>query len=289
MPGRSGKLREALASVVAQTYQFIELVVVEDGGQSADSLLEALRQTGRFTDLTYIPMAKGGRCTAGNAALAAATGQLLCFLDDDDLFYADHLEVLVNAWLNQPDLGAVYALAYEVRTEVISEEPWVYRDVEHSLIHRQVFNRAVLWHHNYLPIQTVLFQRQLFLDHGGFDPGLDSLEDWNLWVRYSLHHDFLLVPKVTSLYRVPDNNAKAVKRQEVLDGYYAQAQARHALLRREMSPPEVLQMAEEMARQMYVVAVPASSLRKLFFKVPLLKRLYHPLKKGITLLRRMRA
>ena len=295
MPGRAGKLREAIASVVNQTYAHmqgpIELVLVEDGGlgiESSKPQIDALRASGVLAKVIYVPLPKSGRCVAGNKALEVATGQLCCFLDDDDLFYADHLEVLVNEWLKQPSLGAVYALAYEVRTHVHSEEPWVYEDVIHSLIHRQEFSRPTLWHHNYFPIQTVLFQRRLYLENGGFDLDLENLEDWNLWVRYSLKSDFKLISKVTSLYRVPDQLEKALKRQAVLDDYYAIAKTKHDLLKVELTLPEIQQIVEEISRQNQVVGVPTSWLKKVVLSTPLLRNLYHPLKKWASIWRRIR-
>ena len=295
MPGRSGKLREAMASVAQQTYAHmggpIELVVVEDGGQGIESAkvaLDTLRSSGVLANVVYVPLPKSGRCIAGNKALEVATGQLCCFLDDDDLFYADHLEVLVGEWLQQPKLGAVYALGYEVRTRVLSEEPWVYENVMHSLIHRQAFSRPTLWHHNYFPIQTVLFQRRLYEEYGGFDLDLENLEDWNLWVRYSLKNDFKLVPKVTSLYRVPDQLDKAIERQAVLDDYYAKAKAKHDVLKVELTLPEIQQIVEEMSRQSQVAGVPTSWLKQMVLKTPGLRNLYHPLKKCVSVWRRIR-
>jgi len=295
MPGSAGKLLEAIASVVNQTYAQlkgpIELVLVEDGGlgiESAKAQIDELSASGVLAKVIYVPLPKSGRCVAGNKALEVATGQLCCFLDDDDLFYADHLEVLVNEWLKQPSLGAVYALAYEVRTHVHSEEPWVYEDVIHSLIHRQEFSRPTLWHHNYFPIQSVLFQRRLYLENGGFDLDLENLEDWNLWVRYSLKSDFKLISKVTSLYRVPDQLEKALKRQAVLDDYYAKAKTKHDLLKVELTLPEIQQIVEEISRQNQVAGVPTSWLKQVVLSTPLLRKLYHPLKKWASIWRRIR-
>jgi hypothetical protein len=225
--------------------------------------------------------------------LALATGSLICFLDDDDLFYADHVETLVDTFDAHPQAGAVYGLGYEVRTEVQSTEPWVYKDVAHSLVHRQPFNRAVLWHHNYLPIQTVLFRRALYEQHGGFDPELDQLEDWNLWVRYSLTSDFVMVDKVTSLYRVPARAVDAAARQQLLDDYYAKAVAKHEKLRLSVSPYEIVQMAQGFM----VTSLPAAGqtpplvahIRRLVLSTPGMRLLYHPMRRAYHALRRVRA
>lgn len=288
-PGKTGRLKEAITSVEAQTYSRIHLVVVEDGGGTARETLQQLEARGSLERVTYLPIPKGGRCVAGNAALEASQGELCCFLDDDDLFYADHLEVLANAWLSNQSLGAVYSWAYQVRTEVISAEPWVYKELDHSLLYRQPFSRYLMWHHNYLPIQTVLFQRKLYVENGGFDPELDNLEDWNLWVRYSLHHDFEMVSKVTSLYRVPAKADVAVERQQVLDDYYVKAQEKHAQLKLDVSPPEMLKIAEVLSRELYVTVVPVQQVRRFVLRHPSLTRLYHPLRKLVHFVRRARA
>jgi len=270
---RPDLLLEAVDSVVKQTYPDFEVLVVynDENVLPRSTFVDPRIRT--FEGRTH------NRSAARNVGIKEAKGLYLCFLDDDDLFYADHLEVLVAAWDKQPQLGAVYSLAYEVRSDIVSHEPWVYRDIMHCLIYRQPFNRPLLWHHNYLPIQTVLFQRKLFLEYGGFDTELENLEDWNLWVRYSLRHEFLLVPKVTSLYRVPSVAEHAVQRQQQLDEYYAKAQAQHAKLRIELCPPEILAIAQALSRELYVSGIPTSWLRSKVLGTPVLRRFYHPIRR----------
>ncbi len=288
-PGKTERLKETVASVLAQTYPFIQLVVVEDGGDSAKQFVEVIQDEKIISFIDYFPLEKIGRCGAGNKALELSKGDLVCFLDDDDLFYADHLETLVNSWLQDKTLGAVYGLSYQIKTDIIDPLAWKYKELEFSVVYRQPFNRYLMWHHNYLPIQTVLFKRALYENYGGFDPELDNLEDWNLWVRYSLKHDFKLVPKVTSLYRVPANTEVALERQEILDSYYAKAQAKHALLEVNLSPVEVLNAAEQLSRELYVTVLPTKSLRRILFSLPGVRFLYYPLRKIVNKIRLIRA
>ncbi len=216
-PDREGWLEECLQCVIRQTYPRIELVVVEDGGDSAQARLEALRASAVLESVRYVALNKVGRCKAGNRALQEATGAFLGFLDDDDLFYADHVENLARVLSASPELGGVYGLAFQVKTLVLSSSPLRYEEKLHQVIHRQPFERAILWHHNFMPIQAVLFRRELYEQYGGFCGDLENLEDWNLWVRYTQSRDFMLVPKVTSLYRVPADEGKALERQQSLD------------------------------------------------------------------------
>ena len=87
----------------------------------------------------------------------------------------------------------------------------------------------------------MLFHRSLYERHGGFAEDMDQLEDWNLWTRYTLEDDFVLVEKTTSKYRVPAGARDAAGRQELLDRAYRDARrapardARHALAARDLA------------------------------------------------------
>jgi len=219
--GRETYLVQCILSVMSQTYSPIEHVIVEDGG---DAMRDVVERMSRATDanLRYFPLAKVGRSAAGNAGLAAATGEFVLFLDDDDLIFADHIETLVEALALNPDAAAAYSLAWEVPTDASRLADGSYVELE------PVFNRAmqrpfdlgVLREFNYIPIQAILFQRKLYLERGGFEEDLDALEDWNLWNRYAVGNRFAYVPKVTSLYRVPADPRIAEKRAEIFRAAY---------------------------------------------------------------------
>lgn len=214
---RPAVLREALQSIKGQTYSNIETVVVEDGKASAKEMIEQ-----EFADMNIVYKATGehvGRCAVANIGLATASGEYVCFLDDDDLFYENHIEVLSKA-LDKSLCRAVYAIAEESSIKVKSYEPYIYKEVKRHVEFAQPFCKILLYHKNFMPIQTVLFEHSLYEELGGMDEKLEVLEDWDMWVRYSTVTDYEYVPEITSLYRVPAGKRKK-SRAEDLDKAYA--------------------------------------------------------------------
>jgi GT2 family glycosyltransferase len=273
--GRLSWLREAVISVYNQTYPHIELIVVEDGSEEARAFMDETARASTLASVVYHPLPKLGRCKAGNAGLALAKGEYLIFLDDDDLFFADHLEVLALELLARPEIGASYALAFQVPTRVSSTKPVRYEEGGYITAHRQPFSRPILWHHNYLPIQAVLFRRNLYEQYGGLDESLDNLEDWNLWTRYSLERDFLLVEKTTSLYRVPADRKGRMQRQQSLDGYYAKAVEKQRELRVTLSPADTMDYAKELSNNINALVIPYLPIRNALVKNRLLNLFYY--------------
>ena len=268
--GRGAWLKEALTTVANQTWRNVEAVVIEDGPPRSLPIVEAFRDR-----LEIVYSATGtpvGRARAGNLALAASRGEWLNFLDDDDVLFADHVEVLMETVRGRGLKGA-YALSWETLTNVKDREQARYDEVEHATRHRQPFNRIVLWHHNYFPIQAVLFHRSLYERYGGFAEDMDQLEDWNLWTRYTLEDDFALVEKTTSKYRVPARASEAAGRQELLDRAYRDAVERQRAMRLSVSPLEISEMAEAYARSQSLLLVSRSDVRRFVGARPWLARL----------------
>lgn len=218
--GRATYLQQAMMSVANQTYPNIEHVIVEDGGDTHRAICQIATEKNK--NIRFISLEKVGRCQAGNVGLASAEGRYCMFLDDDDLLFADHIEVLVNALLKDTAAVAAYSPAMEIATDVINKETGAYIETQYSFPSGllQSFSFEKLQIHNYIAIQSILFDRQLYEKRGGFDETLDYLEDWNLWVRYAWKNVFAYVPKLTSMYRVPASKIEFQKRFELLNGAY---------------------------------------------------------------------
>ncbi len=267
---RPGFLRQALASIENQTHRPLEVVVVEDG--SADGEAVCAEFTGRL-DLRYIRLdPAAGRSAAGNRALAEARGEWLGFLDDDDLLYADHVEVLMQAALDAKLPGS-YGLAWRVQTQVVDGSAPVYEETFRSVQPDEPFSRVRLWHHNLMPIQAVLFHRSLYERHGGFAEDMVQLEDWNLWTRYTIDADFVQVRKTTSLYRVPADAGESARRQAVLDAAYHGAVQRQRALKFTTDPLQLRQLAEEYARTTALIHVDREQLFATMARQPWLAQL----------------
>jgi GT2 family glycosyltransferase len=267
---RTAWLAQALETVANQTWPNIEAVVIEDGPPRSRGVVDSFRDR---LNLRYRATGERvGRARAGNIALAEARGEWLNFLDDDDLLFADHVEVLMDAAEDRGVKGA-YGLAWETPTRIIDRDKAQFAEITLLTRHWHPFDRLTLWHHNTLPIQAVLFHRSLYERYGGFAEDMDQLEDWNLWTRYTLEDEFVLVEKTTSKYRVPASAREAAARQALLDRAYRDAVERQRKLRLLVSPQDIAQMADAHIRSQGLLLVSRPAMRRFINTRPWLARL----------------
>jgi GT2 family glycosyltransferase len=242
--GKSGLLRDALACLANQTYTNLEAVIVEDGPESLQDFLAPWRKK---LAITYEAFGVNrGRCNAGNRAMELAKGEYFLFLDEDDLFYADHVEQLVAAALRE-DAKLVRSLAFELPTKYAS-------DPKGGIAHEGMpftrfegpFSLVRLLRGNFLPIHTVLFHRSLFERFGGLDPDIELSEDWNLWIRYAAQvRPFVTVPKTTAIYRVPSDAQAAAQRKSGIDHFGDVSRSTHADVPVTLTVGELSSIVEE--------------------------------------------
>lgn len=218
---RGEYLRQSIMSVLNQTYPNIELIVVEDGGSTMSTVMAGF-EFSEEANVSYYSLDKVGRSVTGNYGLQKAAGKYCMFLDDDDLLFADHVEVLVGALAKNSNAVAAYSLAMEVGT-IADGVSGRYVEVSHEVPHsfKQEYDYEVLLDHNFIAIQSLLFKKDLYLQRGGFETDMSNLEDWNLWLRYGYGNDFAYVPKTTSFFRTPaDPSVRADRHRQLHDAYY---------------------------------------------------------------------
>lgn len=206
-------LERALNSVQRQIYENIQVVVVEDGENTSEELIKK-----KYSKLNckYVSTGKRvGRAKVGNIGLEMSDGEYINFLDDDDILLENHVEILIERILESKS-QVVYSIAEEHQITIKDNK----FNVRKKLVrYNQQFNRLLLYTFNYLPIQSVMFNRNLFEEMGGFDENLSALEDWDMWVRYSLKTDFIYINQITSIYYVPYKRRDKLKRKQLLDSY----------------------------------------------------------------------
>ncbi|HEV7241836.1 MAG TPA: PIG-L family deacetylase [Thermoanaerobaculia bacterium] len=183
---RHALLAEAIASVQATGYP-CEIVVVNDGGATP-----VVAQARLVTHAV-----SRGRAEAGNAGVRAASNAFIAFLDDDDLFYPEHLSTLANAARSSHAAWYTDAVSAFLRPS----ESGAYETHSRMRIYAQDFDRDLLLVDNYIPLPSLLFRREHFLELGGFDRTFDLFEDWDFLIRLAQRGDFLRIPRVTSEVR----------------------------------------------------------------------------------------
>ena len=214
--GRPDVLKEALLSLRKQTYKNFEVVIVEDGKNKSEKMIKK-----EFKDLDIKYKATGekkGRCVVGNEALKMASGDYFNFLDDDDAFYPEHIEVLVE-YASKFDYDIVYDTAFETKIEIVSKTPYIYKVKNISIVHQEKHNKKLLLEKNLFPIQVIMFKKEVYKELGGLDETVDALEDWDLWLKYSQKYKFHYIEDTTSIYRVPYKSSLSRERQDFINSY----------------------------------------------------------------------
>jgi len=196
---RRGSLSRALQSVLDQSYPYFEVIVVNDGGESVEDIIQQLGDQ----RLIYIDIPHAGKSKALNMAIQAAKGDLIAYLDDDDIYYPWHLETLVAAYLENPSRKVLYSdivLAYSY-WEPSGEQVFIGRGSagRYEYSRPRLMQTEVWW---CPPNLSVMHEKSLFRRAGLFDESLDALEDWELLRRFSLVTDFFHVPVFTGEYVV---------------------------------------------------------------------------------------
>jgi len=170
-------LAETIQSVLDQTYQEFEVIIVDDG--STDTTRRVVEN---FKDerILYLYQENQGLSSARNSGIRAACGRYIALLDADDLFKPDKLAQQVARLEREPDLGVVTC-----GFDLIDDQGNWLREEQHWL-HAPKINLHTLLFWNPLLPSTLLIRRIWFEKVGFFDESLRRYEDWEFSVRLAL-------------------------------------------------------------------------------------------------------
>ncbi len=220
---RSGYLRQAIKSVLAQTFEDFEIVVVDDGSTDDTAAVVASFDDPR---VVYLRQDNAGRSMACNAGLKQARGEYLAFLDDDDLYLPEKLAVQAAYLDAHAEIGLAAGGA-----QIIALDGALLRTWEAWHDRPQLSLPDCLYACPLLTCSVLLRRRWLAaLDHW-FDPQMDRAEDTDFWIRLLVAGCAMAwTPHIVSAYRQhpASSQGDAMRYQRgylrLLDKLYARAE-----------------------------------------------------------------
>jgi len=191
---------KTIESVQQQSFPDFELIVIDDG--STDQTLELLT-TVKDPRIKLFSYENGGVSVARNRGISHATGEFIAFLDTDDLWTQDKLELQLAALRQHVIAGVAYSWTYSMD----EQGKFCYAD-KPLFFEGNVYANLLVW--NFLVSgSNPLIRRQALESVGKFDPTLTHGEDWELYLRLAANWPFVVVPKLQILYRRTSGSASS--------------------------------------------------------------------------------
>ena len=193
-------IAKTLASVVAQTYRHLEILVVDDGSSDrTQSIVQAMAlKDPRIKPFKQI---NAGVAAARNTGIEKARGEYIAPIDADDLWHPEALEKLLILFCQgDPQIGVVYAWSIDIDEHDLStggfHAAYISGDVYKTLICHNFLGNA----------SSTLIRKDCLTQIGGYDTRFQDqnargCEDWDLYLRLAEQYKFGVVPEFLVGYR----------------------------------------------------------------------------------------
>lgn len=175
----------AIKSVLAQTYPYWEMIIVDDG--SNDNTKEVVKS---FSDerVRYFAQKNKGASSARNTALSRARGQWITYLDSDNEFFPECLEVLMRWFSVHPK--AFYAVPQGVKTIELYKEnkPLCVKDVSHEEYPPTLTPKDIFMRKTHFDLNAFMHVRSIIDEGIRFDKNLRAFDDWDFFMQIAERH-----------------------------------------------------------------------------------------------------
>jgi glycosyltransferase involved in cell wall biosynthesis len=202
----------ALASVLQQSYRNLQVIVINDGGEDLSDLIDS------FGDprLIFINRKENrGKPYSLNEALNRADGKYVAYLDDDDLYYPNHIETLLNALEYQADCQVAYSDFYKTYCRISSDGS---RQILSKVVEvSRDFDRFFMLLFNHVLHVCLMHRRDLIDKTGPYNEQLNVLIDWDMTRRLAFFSDFHHIHDITGEYYHPEGECDRISVQRRKD------------------------------------------------------------------------
>lgn len=191
-------MKQTLESVYAQSYKNFEVICVDDG--SIDNTGTTIKDFDKRI-IYYYSQNNKGQAAARNTAIGLSHGDLIAFLDADDIWFPDKLKLQIKYLLDHPDVAMVHS-----NISIVTNGSITTRELPIIKRHRNFSIFDELYLGNFVNTPTVVLRRECLNILGLFDEGLRRGEDYDLWLRVAANFKIGYQDVVTGIYRMHSDN-----------------------------------------------------------------------------------
>lgn len=187
-------LKEAIESVITQSYPRVEIIVVDDGSTDHSG------DIAQSYPVRYIHQPNRGLTASRNLGIQESRGSYLVFLDADDRLMPEAIEMGLRVLVQRPECALT-----------VGDHLFVSEDGSYLANSRKTFPparhyEALLKSNFFEMISSILFRRSIFDQVGGFDTELRVAEDYDLYLRIAREYAICLHPALVAEYRIHQSN-----------------------------------------------------------------------------------
>lgn len=230
---------QAVASALNQTYNNLQIIVVNDGGHDITDIIN----TSNDPRIIFINRKENrGKAFSLNQALTEAEGKYIAYLDDDDLYYPNHIELLVNALEKNPHCGAAYSDLYKTYCRILPDGT---REVLSKIVEvSRDFDRYFMLYYNHVLHVSLMHRKDLLEKTGFYNENLSILIDWDMTRKLVFFTDFYHIPDITGEFYSSVGQSDRISYQQRKD---KQNYAKNVLTIRTTRPPKPWSKIKDLA------------------------------------------